>query len=174
MSASRINVLERLRDKVSLFLYKNKKKNKQSEQQQQSLQSHSKMPPAGKFEPKKSFRWTFEIDFLDAFLMHDMTLPAILRHSDGGKLEYSDITATLYDPIAPSTSQQIFEWLSENDVTKIKRNAIVKLLDRDGRAIEKWSFVVSLISADFGKLDYSSNEASTVKIVLKVHEAKLT
>ena len=75
-----------------------------------------------KFEPKRNYRWVLAIEGIDAFLVASTARPQVSigeKKIDfinsyrriAGKLEFSDLSVKLHDPIAPSGAQQVMEWL---------------------------------------------------------------
>lgn len=123
---------------------------------------------ACKFEPKRSFRWIFEIDGVDAFLLKGCGRPAF-KIVDGKRV-YDPLEITLYDAISPSGAWQVWEWLSEEAC----RNAYLKMVDETGQDIERWIYEGLMpVYVDFGKLDYEDERACTIYLVLEYDDVKL-
>lgn len=88
-----------------------------------------------------------------------------------GKYSWGDINITFRDPIGPSASQAIMEWvrLCSESVTgrqgyavAYKRDLVIEMLDPTGVAVSQWICKNCwLKSANGGDLDYSSDELST-------------
>ena len=104
-----------------------------------------------RFEPKRRFRWILSVEGLDNFLLKRCERP-LLERTWYGKWKPGPMSIVMHDPIAPSGSQQVMEWVMAND----RRNACLILLDPIGTAIEKWQLLdIKLMAVDFGTLDYS-------------------
>ena len=139
-----------------------------------------------KFEPKRKFRWVFALEGVDAFLMKTAARPSMAiaekeipfinaKRYVAGKLTFSDMSITLYDPIAPSGAQQVMEWIRTHYESVsgragyadfYKRDIQCKLLDPIGTVIELWDIKGAFItSANFNELTYE-NDADPVEIAL--------
>ena len=101
-----------------------------------------------------------------------------------GRYTWNTISVTLRDPIGPSASQAIMEWvrLHSESVTGrqgyaagYKRNVELEMLDPTGVVVSKWICVNTFLSGDtsFGDLDYSSSDLATIAIVLRFDYAIL-
>jgi len=139
-----------------------------------------------KFEPKRQFRWIFAIEGIDAFLMKTTNRPQMTfqvstlnfinaKRYLAGRMEFSTLGLTLYDPIAPSGAQQVMEWIrtAYESVSGragyadfYKRDIQCKLLDPIGTVVELWDIKGAFITdANFNALDYG-NEETPVEIAL--------
>ena len=110
------------------------------------------------FEPKLKNRFIMQIDGINAYLIKTMNRPqidsdeVILEHMNvtryvKGKSRWQPLDITLYDPIVPSASQQVIEWirLHHESVTGrdgysdfYKRDVFLKQLSPLGEVIEEW------------------------------------
>lgn len=149
---------------------------------------------ANEYEPKRAFRWILEIEGIDAFTAKTAARPK-KQHQDitidwinekrflAGKGEWQELPIELNDPIAPSQSQKVLEWLKlvHDDstgrmgyATAYKKNFFLKLLDGGGLVVEKWQAVGAWPKdIDGGALDFSNNEALTVKFTIRADKWKL-
>tara|TARA_Y100000310_G_scaffold295372_1_gene326643 strand:- start:377 stop:868 length:492 start_codon:yes stop_codon:yes gene_type:complete len=139
----------------------------------------SEMLP-NKFEPKRQFRWIFAIEGIDAFLMKTAARPQMSISEQAipfvnayrylaGRLQFSDMTLSLYDPIAPSGAQQVMEWIRTHYESVsgragyadfYKRDCQIKLLDPIGTVVELWDVKGAWIkSANFQSLTYENDSA---------------
>jgi hypothetical protein len=83
----------------------------------------------------------------------------------------------LHDPIAPSGTQQVMEWIRTHHESVsgrsgyadfYKRDIQLKMLDPIGTVVELWDIKGALIeSAKFGDVDYGGDEVMTVSITLR-------
>jgi hypothetical protein len=145
-----------------------------------------------KFEPKRNYRWIMMIEGIDAFLAETSARPSISISSTkiswinsyrnvSGKHEFSDLSITLHDPIAPSGSQQVMEWIRTHVETVsgragyadfYKRDIQLKMLDPVGTVVELWDIKGCIItSANFGSLSYESEDLSKIELTIKYDNA---
>lgn len=100
-----------------------------------------------------------------------------------GRYTWDPITVTLRDPIGPSASQAVMEWirLHSESVTGrqgyaagYKRDVELEMLDPTGVAVSKWILKNTLASsADFGDLDYNQDDLATITLTLRFDYAIL-
>jgi len=93
-----------------------------------------------------------------------------------GKGEWQDIQISLYDPIVPSAAQAVMEWvrLSHESITGrdgyadfYKKDIDLYMLGPVGDKVENWKIKGAYINqAQFGELDFSSNEPAMVTLTL--------
>lgn len=94
-----------------------------------------------------------------------------------GRYEWQTIEVTFRDPIGPSTSQAVMEWvrLTSESVTGrqgyaagYKRDVELEMLDPTGACVQKWILKNCWISdVNFGDLDYSSSDLTTITATLR-------
>ena len=129
------------------------------------------------FEPKLQNRFILTIDGVPSYTIKASGRPEIqfeeveLRHLNvsryvAGKGTWQPITLTLYDPIVPSASQAVMEWvrLSHESVTGrdgysdfYKKNVTFNLLGPVGDVIEEWQLKGAFIqAANFGELSFDN------------------
>ena len=95
-----------------------------------------------------------------------------------GRFEWNAISVTFRDPIGPSASQALMEWvrLCAESVTGrmgyaagYKKNVDLEMLDPTGVVVEKWILEgCFLTSADFGALGYDSDKLATITTELRM------
>lgn len=95
-----------------------------------------------------------------------------------GKYKWNAISVTLKDPIGPSASQAVMEWvrLHSESVTGrqgyaagYKRDLILEMLDPTGACVSKWILKNTFVtSADFGELTYSDDGLSEITLQLQM------
>ena len=100
-----------------------------------------------------------------------------------GRYKWDEIQVTLRDPIGPSASQAVMEWvrLHSESVTGrqgyaagYKRDVELEMLDPTGVVVSKWILKNTMVtSADFGNLDYSSDDLSEITLGLRFDYAIL-
>jgi hypothetical protein len=94
-----------------------------------------------------------------------------------GRFKWSSIDVTFRDPIGPSASQALMEWvrLHAESVTGrmgyaagYKQDIDLEMLDPTGVAVEKWILQGTfLTNVDFDSLGYSEDGLITVKATLR-------
>ena len=146
------------------------------------------------FEPKMKNRYVMEIDTIPSYLVKAMNRPTIqfetialdhinVKRKLQGKADWQDITITLYDPIVPSAAQKVMDWirLGHESITGrrgyadfYKKDITFYLLGPVGDKIEQWTLKGAFIQqANFGELDFSSNEVATIELTLSYDYAIL-
>lgn len=100
-----------------------------------------------------------------------------------GRYNWETITVTLRDPIGPSASQAIMEWvrLHSESVTGrqgysagYKRDVELEMLDPTGVVVQKWILKNTMLTtANFGDLNYSTDELANITITLRFDYAIL-
>jgi hypothetical protein len=139
------------------------------------------------FEPKMKNRYILNIDGIDSYLIKAANRPTIqfetvtldhinIKRKLQGKGEWQDVTITLYDPIVPSGAQQVMEWvrLGHESITGrkgyadfYKKDVQIYSLGPVGDKIEQWTLKGAFIqSANFGDLDWSSNDPQQIELTL--------
>jgi hypothetical protein len=139
------------------------------------------------FEPKLANRFIMEIDGIPSYMIKTANRPKIesevveLDHINTkrkikGKSNWTDITITLYDPIVPSGAQSVMEWVrsSHESITGrdgyadfYKKNIDFYMLGPVGDKVEQWKLVGAWISsAEFGDVDWSSNEPVMITLTI--------
>ena len=94
-----------------------------------------------------------------------------------GKFNWETIDVTFRDPIGPSASQALMEWvrLHAESVTGrmgyaagYKKDITLEMLDPTGVAVEKWLLIGTFLTGvDFDSLSYDSDKLVTVKATLR-------
>ena len=147
---------------------------------------------AATFEPKRKFRWTMEIDGIDAFTLKTGARPQMTfeetvidyintKRYVAGKQTFSPLNITLQDPIAPSAAQKVMQWVRlVYEVTTgrmgyasmYKKNWSLKLLDPQGAVIEQWDITGAWIQdSNLGELDFASSDNCEVALIIRYDSA---
>ena len=135
-----------------------------------------------------------QIDGINAYLIKAMNRPQIeseevaLPHMNvtryvKGRTQWQPLDITLYDPIVPSASQQVLEWirLHHESVTGrdgysdfYKKNITFNLLGPVGDVVEEWELNGAYIqSANFGDLAFESSDPVDITLTLRYDYAVL-
>ncbi len=146
------------------------------------------------FEPKMKNRYVMEIDSIPSYLVKAANRPTIqfetisldhinVKRKLQGKADWQDLQITLYDPIVPSAAQKVMDWirLGHESITGrrgyadfYKKDITFYLLGPVGDKIEQWTLKGAFIQqANFGELDFSSNEVVTIELTLSYDYAIL-
>ena len=140
------------------------------------------------FEPKLKNRFIMQIDGIPAYLIRTATRPQItfeevvLDHMNvkryvKGKGEWQQLSITLYDPVVPSASQAVMEWirLSHESVTGrdgyadfYKKDVTFQVLGPVGDVVEEWTLKGAYIQdANFGDLDFATSDPVDITLTLR-------
>ena len=146
------------------------------------------------FEPKMKHRFIMEIDGIPSYLIKAANRPNIqfevvtldhinVKRKLKGKGEWQDVEITLFDPIVPSGAQAVMEWvrLSHESLTGrdgyadfYKKDVQIYMLGPVGDKIEQWTLKGAWInSANFGELDWASNDPVSIELTLSYDYAIL-
>ncbi len=100
-----------------------------------------------------------------------------------GRFNWEPLNVTFRDPIGPSASQALMEWvrLCAESVTGrmgyaagYKKNVDLELLDPTGVVVEKWILEGTfLTSTDFGSLDYKSDAIANITASMRMDRCVL-
>lgn len=139
------------------------------------------------FEPKRQNQWVMYIEGIPSYLIHTAGRPKItfnpvevhhinVKRKLKGKPDYDDISITIYDPIAPSGTQAVMEWIRLSHEAETGRDGYSDFYKRDltfnslspvGEKVDEWSLKGAWISnADFGDGDWSSDELFGITLTL--------
>ena len=146
------------------------------------------------FEPKLKNRFIMQIGGINAYLIKTATRPqiqfdeVILEHMNvtryvKGKGRWQPIEITLYDPVVPSASQQVMEWirLSHESITGrdgysdfYKKDVSIQVLGPVGDVVEEWELKGTFIQeANFGDLAFETSDPVEISLTLKYDYAVL-
>ena len=146
------------------------------------------------FEPKTQNRFIMYIEGIPAFTIKAMSRPIIqfdevvLEHINvkryvKGKGAWQPLEITLYDPIVPSASQAVMEWVREHHESVTgrqgysdfyKKDITFNLLGPVGDIVEEWTLKGTFIqSANFGTMDYGTSDPVEIALTLQYDYAIL-
>ena len=154
-----------------------------------------KMPTP--YEPKRKNRWLFrfpsDLGIQEWWLasgarptieQNEVEIP-FLNTSDwvSGRYTWEPITVTFKDPIGPSASQALMEWvrLHAESVTGrmgyaagYKKDIDLEMLDPTGVVVEKWIlYGTFLTDVNFNALSYSQDALATIAATLRMDRCVL-
>jgi hypothetical protein len=139
------------------------------------------------FEPKMQNRFIMEVDGIPSYLIKVSARPTVsfeevtldhinVKRKLKGKATWENITMTLYDPIVPSGAQAVMEWVRLGHEAITGRDGYADFYKKDiqcymlgpvGDKIEQWKLKGAFIqSANFGDLDWSSNDPASIELTL--------
>ena len=146
------------------------------------------------FEPKTQNRFIMYIEGIPAFTIKAMARPTIqfdevvLEHINvkryvKGKGAWQPLEITLYDPIVPSASQAVMEWVRQHHESVTgrqgysdfyKKDITFNLLGPVGDIVEEWTLKGAFIqSANFGDMDYGTSDPVEIALTLQYDYAIL-
>jgi hypothetical protein len=147
-----------------------------------------------KFEPKRKNRWVLMIEGIDAYIIKSAARPQVTTEEVAvpfinstrylaGKTTFGQMAVTLHDPIAPSGSQQIMEWIRlhfesvsgrSGYADFYKRDIQLKMLDPVGTVIELWDIKGAFIlDANFNEVTYEDGNPVEITLSLRYDNAVL-
>jgi len=98
-----------------------------------------------------------------------------------GRFKWDSITVEFRDPIGPSATQALMEWVRLHSETVTgrqgyaagyKKDVELEMLDPTGVVVQKWILQGTQINdADFGSLGYSDNELATISVGFRFDRA---
>ena len=139
------------------------------------------------FEPKLSNRFIMEINGIESYIIKTASRPTFtsevveldhinVKRKIKGKSTWDDVTITLYDPIVPSGAQQVMEWIRSSHESLTGRDGYAAFYKKDitffllgpvGDKVEQWTLKGAFISsANFGELDWASNDPLSIELTL--------
>lgn len=143
------------------------------------------------YEPLRKNRWLmrFPSDLgIQEWWLQSASRPTITQNETAipflntstyviGRYQWETIQVTLRDPIGPSASQAIMEWirLHSESVTGrqgyavgYKRDVELEMLDPTGVVVQKWILKNTMCTvANFGDLDYNTDDLASITITLR-------
>ena len=143
------------------------------------------------YEPKKANRFILRFDStlgINEWFIQTSDRPSIdIKSVDipflntstyvAGRFEWKELNVTLIDPIGPSATQSIMEWvrLHAESVTGrmgyaagYKKNVDLEMLDPTGVVVEKWILQNCFITkASWDKVDYKDDKLAGLSISLR-------
>lgn len=149
------------------------------------------------FEPLRKNRWIFRFPSdlgICEWYLESASRPTITQRETEipflntstyviGRYNWDAIQVTLRDPIGPSASQAIMEWirLHSESVTGrqgyaagYKRDVELEMLDPTGVVVQKWILKNTMLTtSNFGDLNYSTDDLATIQITLRFDYAIL-
>lgn len=100
-----------------------------------------------------------------------------------GRYTWDEMSLTFLDPIGPSTSQQLMEWVRlhaesltgrEGYAAGYKKNIILKAVDPTGVEVEKWTIEECMITGiDFGENSYEDDGLTTITLTIQPYRCVL-
>lgn len=149
------------------------------------------------FEPLRQNRWVFKFPSdlgIQEWFLKSASRPSITQAEQEiqflntstwvlGRYTWDTIDVVFRDPIGPSCSQAIMEWVrlgSESPTGRqgyaagYKRDVDLEMLDPTGVVVQKWILKnVFLTNVKFGSLSYDSNEVAEITATLRMDYAIL-
>ena len=133
------------------------------------------------FEPKVQNRFIMYVDGIPAYIIKGVNGlgfeqgEIVLNHINvyrkvKGKLRWSDVTLTLFDPITPSGAQAVMEWvrLHHESVTGrdgysdfYKKDVTIDIVGPVGDIVSEWVLKGAFVkTADFGELNFDNDSTA--------------
>jgi len=149
------------------------------------------------YEPKRENRWILRFPsslginewYVETTSRPKLTIAAteiqFLNTSTyvAGRFTWGELPVTFRDPIGPSASQAVMEWirLCAESVTGrmgyaagYKKNVDLEMLDPTGVVVEKWILYGTFLSdVNFNQLDYKTDGLATITATLRMDRCVL-
>ena len=140
------------------------------------------------WEPKKQHQFIMEIEGIPAYLIKASAKPQIqngevtLDHINvkryvKGKSQWNSISVTLYDPIMPSGTRAVMEWVRQHHESATGRNGYSSFYKKElsltqlsplGEKIEQWVLKGAyIVDANFGSLDWSQEAPMEIALSIR-------
>jgi len=144
-----------------------------------------------KYEPKRVNRFFAEFDgslgievwSIQKFKRPSMKINSVAiqfmneQNYVAGRYSWEEMQLTFLDPIGPSTSQILMEWVRlhaesltgrEGYAAGYKKNILLKAVDPTGVEVEKWTLEQCMITAiDFGENSYEDDALTNIQLTLQ-------
>lgn len=121
------------------------------------------------YEPKKTNRYI--IIFPESFKIPQWVCSKTSRPIaiiSSGKIVWEPLIANVYDSIAPSTAQGLFNLISEDKLND-KFEMRIQMLDPTGEVVEEWVLLdCSFEKIDFGVLSYELDKVCEIILTIKL------
>jgi len=162
-------------------------------------------------EPKRKFRWLLSFRGVPQWILKKVTKPSITiteaehtfvnyKFYYPGRVEWSEITMTLADPVNPDASATMMQLLKDSGyvlphnfltddrspgkvLTISKQRAVesvggalyIQQIDADGNPLEEWKLHNPWLKAvSFDELDYESEDINNLELTFRYDWASLT
>jgi hypothetical protein len=126
------------------------------------------------YEPKKKNRWL--LIFPESFELSQWVCSRASRPCArviNGVIKFDPLIIGMYDPIAPSTSQSLYNLITSGKVHE-KFDMKIQLLDPIGIVIEQWSLSDCVFTKiDFGCLSYKDDETMECELTIELDKIVL-
>jgi hypothetical protein len=147
------------------------------------------------WEPVKAHQFIMSIGDIPAFLIKSSAKPSIangeitLDHINvqryvKGKSVWNTIAVSLYDAIVPSGAQAVMDWIRLHHESATGRDGYSSFYKKEiklrqlsplGEVIEEWVLKGTyIVDANFGTLDWSSEEVVNIELTLRYDWAFLS
>lgn len=144
------------------------------------------------FEPKMKNRFLFYIDGIPSYIVRAGKRPSftqdpvVLDHINvqryvKGKSKWDAIDLTFFDPIVPSGTQAVMEWIRLHHESVTGRDGYAEFYKKDitlstlgpvGDRVEEWILKGCMITkVNFGDLDWKSAEAMEFSVTIQMDYA---
>lgn len=146
------------------------------------------------FEPLQTHRFIMYIEGIPAFLIKAAKRPSLsndvvnldhinVRRKVKGKTSWQDINITLYDPIVPSGTQAVQEWIRLHHEAPTgrdgysdfyKKDIVLNSLGPVGDKVQEWKiFGAFIVSVEYGQFNWESSGAMNIELTLSYDWALL-
>ena len=146
------------------------------------------------FEPKHKHRFLMGLEGLPGWMIKGASRPNFsftvieldhinLKRKIKGKASWESMTCTLYDPIVPSASQTLLEWIRLSHEATTGRDGYADFYKKDvdlwmlgpvGDIVEHWKMKGAWVNSyDGGQLEWSDDGVAEISISIAYDYAEL-
>lgn len=140
------------------------------------------------FEPITKNRFVLYLDGIPSYIVKKVNRPKMTQEAKPidhinlqryvkGKTKWGQMSLTLYDPIVPSGTQAVMEWvrLHHESVTGrdgylefYKKDLTLNILGPVGDKVQEWIIKgAQIVEVDFGEMDWSEDTAMEFTITIQ-------
>lgn len=131
-------------------------------------------PKISKYEFNRRYRFLLKFPEslnIQPYFVQSVNKPSVCLQTDGSYI-WGNIKIKLVDPIIKSTSQIIFDKITNNPSDKF--DLTLEILNPNNTAVEKWLYTdCKIIMVEFGYMDYSDSNLSIIELNIRPSGVKL-
>ena len=140
------------------------------------------------FEPKSNMRFIIYVDGVPSYIVKGVSRPSIqqdakpldhinVRRFVKGKSVWGPIQMTLYDPIVPSGTQAVMEWIRLHHESVTGRDGYLEFYKKDitlnilgpvGDKVEEWILKgCQITEVSFGQMDWADDTPTEFQMTIQ-------
>lgn len=126
------------------------------------------------FEPLRTNRFILSCELLplDPHFIKSVSRPSY--YIENNHIFWQDLEIEIYEPITPSSTEIIFNSLRTEQIGLMNHEIIIDMLDPVGDVVLQWSVHGFVKEVNLSRLDYNSDEITTINVIFGVNHAEIT